>query len=156
MGTQGMIIIRPMETYEIDSVINLFNYYKDEAGISDERFDQNRLLNTLRQYNIRPNLFFRIAVNGLRPVGVIGGFLSEDPVEAEITATIQFNYLISEFNSVENYSQLIQEFETWSRQFKVEQIRALDIGEKTNRLFAVYDQLGFYPVRISIMNKEIE
>lgn len=151
-----MIIIRPMETYEIDSVINLFNYYKDEAGISDERFDQNRLLNTLRQYNIRPNLFFRIAVNGLRPVGVIGGFLSEDPVETQVTATIQFNYLIPEFNSVENYRQLIQEFETWSKQFKVEQIRALDIGENTNRLFTVYDQLGFYPVRISIMNKEIE
>lgn len=145
-----------MEPKEIDSIINLFNYYRDEAGVPEDRYDENRVLTQVREYNIRPNLFFRIAVNGLRPVGLIGGFLSEDPVESEVTATIQFNYLIPEFASVENYSQLIDEFQTWSQQFKVEQIRAIDIGRNINRLNSVYDALGFNAVKVNIMNKEIQ
>lgn len=150
-----MLIIRPMETRELDSVLNLFNYYRDEADIDEEKYDQDRVLHTVKEYNIRPNLFFRVALSGLRPVGVIGGFLSEDPVESEITATIQFNYLIPEFATVENYNQLINEFKTWSQAFKAEQIRAIDIGRRINRLDTVYEQLGFDPIRISIMNKEI-
>ena len=151
-----LMIIREMEPREIDLVINLFNYYRDEAGISEQRYDENRVISTVKQYCIRPNLFFRVAFDGRRPVGLIGGFLSEDPVESEVTATIQFNYLVPDFATVDNYHQMIDQFQQWSSQFQAEQIRAIDIGEKTNRLQSVYDQLGFYPVRVSVMNKEIE
>jgi hypothetical protein len=150
------MIIRPMETTEIDLVINLFNYYREEAGIPEERYDHDKVLKTIREYCIRPNLFFNVALNGRRPVGIIGGFLSEDPVDTEITATIQFNYLIPEFATVENYGQLIDIFQTWAKQFKVEQIRAIDIGNNITRLDDVYDQLGFNPIRVNIMNKEIQ
>lgn len=150
------MIIRPMETNEIDLVINLFNYYRDEAGIPDDRYDENKTVKTIREYCIRPNLFFHVAFNGLRPVGIIGGFLSEDPVDTEITATIQFNYLIPEYATVENYGQMISIFQKWASQFNVEQIRAIDIGNNPNRLQEVYSELEFYPVRISVMNKEIE
>lgn len=143
-----------MEINEVDLVINLFNYYREEAEISEERYDENRVLQTVREYCIRPNLFFRVAFNGLRPVGLIGGFLSEDPIESDTTATIQFNYLIPEFNSVENYAEMIAEFQKWAKQFNVQQMRALDIGNNLTRLNDVYDILGFTPVRISIMNKE--
>ena len=105
------MIIRPMETTEIDLVINLFNYYREEAGIPEERYDHDKVLKTIREYCIRPNLFFNVALNGRRPIGIIGGFLSEDPVDTEITATIQFNYLIPEFATVENYGQLIDIFQ---------------------------------------------
>ena len=149
------MIIRPMETNEIDSVVNLFNYYKDDALIAEERFDENKVLKTIREYNIRPNLFFRVAYNGLRPVGLIGGFLSDDPVEDELAATIQFNYLIPEFAQIENYGQLIKEFQHWAESLKVSQIRAIDIGKNIDRLKDVYEDLGFDPIRISIMNKEL-
>lgn len=149
------MIIREMETRELDSVLILFEYYRQAADISEERYDQDKVLKTIKEYCIRPNLFLRVAYIGLRPVGVIGGFLSEDPVDTEITATIQFNYLIDEYATIENYQQLIEAFQEWSQQFKVEQIRAIDIGNKINRLQSVYDQLGFNPVRVSIMNKEI-
>lgn len=149
------MIIREMETRELDSVLILFEYYRQAADISEERYDQDKVLKTIKEYCIRPNLFLRVAYIGLRPVGVIGGFLSEDPVDTEITATIQFNYLIDEYATIENYQQLIEAFQEWSSQFKVEQIRAIDIGNKINRLQSVYDQLGFNPVRVSIMNKEI-
>lgn len=149
------MIIREMETRELDSVLILFEYYRQAADISEERYDQDKVLKTIKEYCIRPNLFLRVAYIGLRPVGVIGGFLSEDPVDTEITATIQFNYLIDEYATIENYQLLIEAFQEWSQQFKVEQIRAIDIGNKINRLQSVYDQLGFNPVRVSIMNKEI-
>lgn len=149
------MIIREMETRELDSVLILFEYYRQAADISEERYDQDKVLKTIKEYCIRPNLFLRVAYIGLRPVGVIGGFLSEDPVDTEVTATIQFNYLIDEYATIENYQQLIEAFQEWSQQFKVEQIRAIDIGNKINRLQSVYDQLGFNPVRVSIMNKEI-
>jgi len=149
------MIIRSMEPREIDLIINLFNYYKDEAGIDEDRYDQDKVLNTLREYNIRPNLFFRVAYNGQRPVGCIGGFLSEDPIESEITATIQFNYLLPEFATVDNYAELIAEFQNWAKTLGVKQMRALDIGHNITRLNDVYDELGFNPVRIAIMNKEI-
>lgn len=149
------MIVRPMETNEIDLVINLFNYYRDEAGIAEEKYDENRVMRTIKEYNIRPNLFFRVAFDGRRPIGLIGGFLSEDPVESEVTATIQFNYLVPEFATADHYAELISSFEQWSQQFKVEQIRAIDIGSNPNRLQDIYDELGFDPIRISIMNKEI-
>lgn len=145
-----------MEPKEIDVVVNLFNYYKDDAGISEDRYDQDRVLNTVREYCIRPNLFFRVAFNGLRPVGLIGGFLSEDPVDTEITATIQFCYLLDEFAVKENYAEMIDQFQSWSQQFKVTAMRAIDIGNNPNRLEHIYDQLGFTPVRVTVMNKEIQ
>ncbi len=149
------MIIRPMETSEIDLVINLFNYYRDEAGIPEERYDENKVIKTIREYCIRPNLFFHVAFIGRRPIGVIGGFLSEDPIDTEVTATIQFNYLIPEYATVENYGLLIEAFQKWAGQFSVTQIRAIDIGNNHARLVDIYDELEFYPVQVSIMNKEI-
>ena len=149
------MIIREMLPRELDVVLNLFNYYCEAADITEERYDQDRARETVREYCIRPNLFFRIAVNGQRPVGLIGGFLSQDPVESEVTATIQFLYLIPEFAEISNYENLVDEFTDWSSQFKVTQIRAIDIGHRMDRLNDVYDELGFTPIRISIMNKEI-
>ena len=149
------MIIRAMEPRELDSVLTLFNYYCDAADISEDKYDQDRARETVREYCIRPNLFFRIALNGQRPVGLIGGFLSQDPVETQVTATIQFLYLIPEFADTRSYQNLVDEFVTWSSQFKVTQIRAIDIGYRIDRLNDVYDELGFSPVRVSIMNKEI-
>jgi len=150
------MIIRSMEPREIDLVINLFNYYKDDAGISDDRYDQDRVLRTVREYNIRPNLFFRVAFNGQRPIGIIGGFISQDPIETETTATIQFNYLLDEFATVENYAELIAVFQEWAQQLGITQMRAIDIGQNISRLNDVYDTLGFDPVKVMIMNKEIQ
>jgi hypothetical protein len=149
------MLLRQMETNEIDSVINLFSRYREDALISDEKYSENRVLHTIREYNIRPNLFFRIAVNGQRPVGLIGGFLSEDPVDIEVSATIQFCYLIEEFRDINNYKLMIDEFTNWGRQFKATNVRAIDIGNNVTRLQDVYEQLDFAPIRVSLMNREL-
>ena len=136
-------------------MVTLFNYYRDAASIDPERYDENRVILTVREYNIRPNLFFRVAFSGQKPIGLIGGFLSEDPVESEVAATVQFLYLRDEYADVANYQLLLEEFESWAKTFSVSAIRCIDIGSNIDRLRSVYDQLGFDPIRISIMNKEI-
>jgi len=149
------MLIRSMEPHELDSVLTLFNYYREEAEISEERYSEDRARNTIREYCIRPNLFFRVAYIGQRPCGLIGGFLSEDPVDIEIAATIQFLYLIPEFAQTQNYNLLIEQFVNWSQQFKATNCRAIDIGNNFSRLQAVYQQLGFDPIRVAIMSREI-
>lgn len=149
------MIIRPMQVNELDSVLNLFNYYADDAGITEDTFDGDRLRNTVREYCIRPNLFFRVAYTGLRPVGLIGAFISEDPVESQITVTIQFLFLLEEYATVTNYGLLTDHLTDWARLIKAQQIRAIDIGHKQDRLRDIYQQLDFEPQRVTIMNKEV-
>ena len=50
------MIIRSMRPEEIDSVLILFEYYRQAADIDDDRYDQDRVLNTVREYCIRDNL----------------------------------------------------------------------------------------------------
>lgn len=149
------MIIRSMRPEEIDSVLIVFEYYRDAVGIDDQSYDSDRVLATIKEFAIRPNLFFKIALDNSRPVGIIGGFLSPDPVEREHTATIQFIFLVQGYDTADNYRQLVDEFTLWARQSKASAIRAIDIGNNPLRLQTIYEDLEFTPVRISIMNKEI-
>ena len=147
--------LRSMRPEEIDSVIILFQYYRESVGISDDKYDENRLLETIREYCIRPMLFFKVAFQGQRPIGLVGGFLSQDPIESELNATIQFLYLLPEHESLSNYSILVDAFEAWAIECGARAVRAIDIGYKLDRLSDIYDQLGFGPIRLAVMNKEL-
>lgn len=145
-----------MRPEEIDSVLILFEYYRQAADIDDDRYDQDRVLNTVREYCIRDNLFFRIALDNSRPVGLIGGFLSPDPVENEITATIQFLFLVNGYDSIDGYGMLVDQFTDWAKQCGATAVRAIDIGRDSQRLSDIYQQLGYRSVKVNIMNKEIQ
>jgi hypothetical protein len=150
-----VIVVKKMQVEEIDLAINLFGYYRQAAGITDDRYDRDRVLMTVREYNIRPNLFFRLAWRGQRPVGLVGAFVSQDPVESEQTVTIQFCYLIEEFAELENYELLLDAVSDWAEQLKCSAIRALDIGDHLSKIRWVYEQLDFDPVTVTIMNREL-
>ena len=149
------MIIRSMRPEEIDSVLTVFEYYREAAGIDDDEYDQDRVLGTVKEYCIRPNLFFRIALENNRPVGIIGGFLSPDPVERELTATIQFLFLVQGYDNLNNYQQLVDEFQQWAKQCQAKAVRAIDIGTNITRLNSIYSELGYRPITVNIMNREI-
>lgn len=150
-----MISVKPMQPEQIDLVINLFNYYTQAADIDPQRLDRDRILITVREYNIRPNLFFRVAWSGQRPVGLVAAFLSQDPVEIEQTATIQFCYLLDEYADFDNYQQLLTAVQEWAKVNQCSAVRALDIGRHLEKIRWVYDQLEFDPVTVTILNREL-
>jgi hypothetical protein len=155
MGKISQMIIRQMEADEMDLIVNLFEYYKDEALIEDDEWQINRVVQTIKNYSVSWNLFFRIAYEGQRPVGVIGGFVSEDPITGERVAAIQFNYLKPDYASVGNYRQLVDTFLSWTEEVKATDIKCMDIGNNLTRLDDVYENLGFRHQTISIYGKEI-
>jgi hypothetical protein len=144
-----------MEPDEMDLIVNLFEYYRDEALISESDWDVNRVVQVIKNYSINWNLFFRIAYEGTRPVGVIGGFVSEDPITGERCSAIQFNYLKPDYASVGNYKQLIDLFVEWSQEVKATDIKCMDIGNNPNRLEEVYEALDFTNQMLTIYGKEI-
>lgn len=149
------MIIRRMEPEEMDLIVNLFEYYRDEALIDEDEWDINRVVQTIKNYSISWNLFFRIAYEGTRPIGVIGGFVSEDPITGERCSAIQFNYLKPDYASVGNYKQLVDLFVEWSKEVKATNIKCMDIGNNQDRLSEVYDELNFKSQTLSIYGKEI-
>jgi GNAT superfamily N-acetyltransferase len=155
MGQNFKMIIRKMLPEEIESVVTLFGYYREETLIPDETYDEQRLVQTIKNYTINWQLHFKIAFDGQRPVGVIGGFSSEDPVEKENSAAIQFCYLIPSHASRGNYRQLVEDFEDWAQQVGAKNIKVLDIGYKPNRLADLFDSMEYNPVALNIMSKEI-
>lgn len=149
------MLVRDMETNELDVVINLFNYYKDDVRINDDNWNSDNLLKTIKEYCIRPHLYFKVAFQATRPVGVIGGFVANDIVESETTGTIQFLFLLPEYRTQEYYKTLVGGFEEWARDCGATKLRAIDIGYNLDRLNEVYDLLGYSPVRFSLMTKEL-
>lgn len=150
------MIIRPMQPDEIDSVVVLFNYYREAARIDEDQYNEARVVQTIKTYTVNWNLFFNVAYDGQRPVGVVGGFVSEDPIEGTRGANIQFCYLVDGHASRENYQQLINKFEEWAREVKATSIKCLDIGYKPDRLKYIYETLGYSSLPLVIMGKEIE
>ena len=88
-------------------------------------------------------------------MGVVGAFISEDPVETERVVTIQFCYLLPEFADISNYRNLIDTVQVWGKQMQCSHCRVIDIGNNIQRLQDIYDELGYSPVRLTLMTKEI-
>lgn len=149
------MIIRNMQPDEIDGVVILFDYYRTEALIDDDRYNEDRVIETIRTYSVNWNLFFNVAYEGQRPIGLVGGFVGEDPIDGERCANIQFCYLVDSYHTRENYQQLIQVFEGWAREVKATSIKAIDIGYKPDRLKYFYETMGFKALPLVIMGKEI-
>lgn len=149
------MIIRPMNPEELDLVVNVFEYYRDDANISDEQWNLQRVVQTIKHYTITWGLFFRVAYDGQRPVGVIGGFLAEDPITGEGGAAIQFCYLKPGYAELGNYRQLVDEFMTWAKSVHASSVKCLDIGNNPLRMSDIWEDLGFSTLPLEVYGKEI-
>lgn len=149
------MIIRKMLPEEIDAVAILFEYYREDALIRDEQYDQDRVIQTIKTYCINWNMMFNVAYEGGRPIGVIGGFVSQDPIDGTTCAAIQFCYMVDSHNTIDNYRELVQAFESWAREVKATSVKALDIGNRLDRLQYLYQTLGYKALPLVVMGKEI-
>ena len=149
------MIVRTMQPYELDATVILFNYYRDEAIESvpriAEEYDENSMVDTIRNYAIRDQYIWLNMYEGQRPVGFIAGFIAQTPWNKDLLiANISFVYLLESHRTLENFKDLYSRFEEWARTFNAYQITGGDIGINIERSQRLYEHLGFKPVLLMV------
>lgn len=149
------MIVRTMLPQEIDATVNLFNYYYNEAvesipSMADE-YDENSIINTIRNYSIAPQYVWFNLYDGQRPVGFIAGFVGQKAWNHGLMiGNISFIYILPTHRSMPVFKQLVDKFAEWAKSFNCVQITAGDIGIDIERSRAVYEYIGFKPVLLMV------
>jgi GNAT superfamily N-acetyltransferase len=153
------MIVRQAQAQELDSILILFNYYRDEAFESIPRiideYDEDSMIATIRTYIANHEYVWFSAMEGQRPVGFIAGYMSLVPWNNQlVVANIAFTFLLPSHRTMENFKMLMKEFEGWARNIDAYQITGGDIGIDTERSTKLYEHFGFRPFLTTI--KELE
>jgi GNAT superfamily N-acetyltransferase len=142
------MIVRKMHPQEMDATVIAAGYYFDEAAEAvpsmAEEYDENSVLETIRQYASQYQYCWFNAMESGRCVGFIAGFLSTSPWNNKIiTANIALIYLLESHRSMENFRELLTTFEEWARMAGAKDITAGDIGINPERTQRLYEHFGF-------------
>lgn len=138
------MIIKAVDSTNIDSTMVLCEYYREEAGISDDDYDHNSVLETIKTRSIHAEYCWFNLYEGQRPVGFISGCLTQAPWNKNILyAHIELVFILESHRSLDNFKMLIDAFTKWGTQFKVVDITAGDIGINVDRTRKLYEHLGF-------------
>lgn len=144
------MIVRQMQPREFDMTVNLFGYYRDEAiltmpKIADE-YDENSVIDTIKTFASKWDHIWLNAYDNQRPVGFIAGYASACPWNSNILdANIAFIYLLDSHKNMDNFRELMSQFEGWARTIKAQNITAGDIGINPERTEKLYEHFGFKP-----------
>jgi GNAT superfamily N-acetyltransferase len=137
-----------MQPREFDMTVNLFGYYRDEAiqtmpKIADE-YDENSVIDTIKTFASKWDHIWLNAYDNQRPVGFIAGYASACPWNSNILdANIAFIYLLDSHKNMDNFRELLTQFEGWARTIKAQNITAGDIGINPERTEKLYEHFGF-------------
>ena len=144
------MIVRQMQPREFDMTVNLFGYYRDEAiltmpKIADE-YDENSVIDTIKTFASKWDHIWLNAYDNQRPVGFIAGYASACPWNSNILdANIAFIYLLDSHKNMDNFRELLTQFEGWAKTIKAQNITAGDIGINPERTQKLYEHFGFKP-----------
>ena len=144
------MIVRQMQPREFDMTVNLFGYYRDEAiqtmpKIADE-YDENSVIDTIKTFASKWDHIWLNAYDNQRPVGFIAGYASACPWNSNILdANIAFIYLLDSHKNMDNFRELLSQFEGWAKTIKAQNITAGDIGINPERTQKLYEHFGFKP-----------
>jgi hypothetical protein len=149
------VIVRKMLPTELDATFLLFNnYYKDEiVEINPAMFsnyDENSMVETIRQYAVSyENVWFN-AYEGQRPVGFIGGHMTACPWNNQLVfANISYIYLLPSHRNKQNFNLLLDEFNAWAKV-----INAVRIISTDNEIFQPSFEQNEYTL-VQLMTKEL-
>lgn len=137
------MIVRKPRADEIDNILIVMEYYRDEANLPDGEYDSDAMLETVRDYMIHVDQCWFNLYEGSRIVGIVGGYVSEIPWSRRLMSHIQFLYTLPSHRNLTNARQLVDKFTEWSRELGAVKISAGDIGIDTERTRAFYQQVGF-------------
>ena len=149
------MIVRKILPHEIDGQVTLFQYYFDEAveviPSMAEEYDENSVLETIREFAILHTHCWFVALEGQRPVGFVAGFISECPWNKKILYTnIAFIYLLETHRNMDNFRQLMAEFTSWSKNVNAKKITAGDIGINPDKMRKLYEHFDFEEILLMV------
>lgn len=136
------MIVRKMLPTEMDVTVNLFKYYIDEANLSDDEWDENTLVEGIREFATQYQYCWLNAYEGQRPIGLIAGCLTKPIYSNKLEAHINYIFLLESHRTMDNFRSLLKSFEEWARTFQACEITAGDIGinpDRTRKLFTAMD-----------------
>ena len=137
-----MIIRRPRSD-ELDNIIIVMEYYRDEANLEDDDYDSNTMIETVREFLINPSHAWYCLYENQRMVGVVAGYLCPVPWNKKITANVQFLYVLPSHRNLANAVKLLKEFEIWAWNQGAIKITAGDIGIDVERTQTFYEHCGY-------------
>lgn len=138
------MLVRSIETNEVDATMILCEYYREEAGIPDEEYDHDSVLQTIKHRSIHPEYCWLNLYQGQRPVGFISGCLTQAPWNSKILyGHIELVFVVEQYRSLDNFNLLVDNFTQWASKFQVREITAGDIGINFARTKKLYEHIGF-------------
>lgn len=140
-----MIVRKPIPA-EFDNTVMLFQRYHEEAEMAVPTiaaYDENSVIETIRQFCTHYEYCWFNAYDNTRPVGFVAGYVTQCPWNRDHFEThIAFIFLIESHRTMDNFRSLITKFEEWNKTIGGQVITAGDIGinpERTQRLFEHFD-----------------
>jgi GNAT superfamily N-acetyltransferase len=136
------MIVRSMLPQEIDATVILCGYYAQEANIGED-YDENAVMETIRQHSIHNEYFWFNAYEGQRPVGLVAGAITQAPwSKTQFHVHIELIFLLESHRTFSNFKLLLDKVEEFARSVKATKITAGDIGidiERTKKLYNHFD-----------------
>jgi hypothetical protein len=142
------MIVKILTPEHFDITLNLFQYYRDEAIESlpyiAEEYDENSVIETIRNFGILESHCWLNLYHGQRPVGFVAGYLVNKPWNNQcLIGHIQFIYIVEEHRNLENFKTLLDGFQEWSVARGARELMAGDIGINPDRMRKLYEHFGF-------------
>lgn len=135
------MIIRKPRADEIDMVLILAEYYRDEAMLKS--YDSDVVAETVKSLIVQPDLCLFCAYDNGRMVGLVAGMLIPSLWSQELVAHLQFLFLLPSHRNLVNGQRLVEEFESWAKNNHCDKITTGDIGIDVNRSRVFYKEMGF-------------
>jgi hypothetical protein len=150
------MLVRNLRPLDINDLMILMNYYKDEINVSDEQWDENSLIQSVKRYASNAQYTFLVAIDNQRLVGLCAGTVVSEVYNTELKTLIQMFFLLPSHRNQENYKQLYNEFVNWSTLIGVDKIGLSDIGDNPKRIKPIGDMLGFNTSDYILLERNIE
>lgn len=137
------MLVRSLRPADMENVMILMNYYRDQMEIVDEDWDEDAVVQSLKFYASNMQCLALVAVEGYKIVGVLLGTVKKEFYNNKHMAAIQMFYFLPGSGNNEYYHQMYKEFHQWASTVKAEKIMLMDITDNTDSLMDVKDLLDF-------------
>ena len=129
---------REITNEDFPALCDLGQMMHEEGSYSHLKFSKPRLLETFKRYMDDPDRIGIIAMQGDKPCGMIGGYVSKYYFSDQIVASDIAWFVLPEFRGTMIGVRLLDAFEDWAKSKGVSELR---IGISTGVNMEAFDRL---------------